>query len=133
MGSEFAFEDFSGQEVGKYSYLWLRDEACGDRECHVVERRPLYKHSGYTRSLAWTDTLDYQIRKVVYYDRKDALLKTLTFSKYKKYLYKYWRSHDLFMENHGTGKQTRLVWENISFRTGLSEKDFSQNSLKRAR
>ena len=31
MGSEFAFEDFSGQEVGKYSYLWLRDEACGDR------------------------------------------------------------------------------------------------------
>ncbi|MEC7732321.1 MAG: hypothetical protein VX657_03700 [Pseudomonadota bacterium] len=37
------------------------------------------------------------------------------------------------MENHITGKQTRLVWENISFRTGLSEKDFSQNSLKRAR
>ena len=133
MGSEFAFEDFSGQEVGKYSYLWLRDEACGDRQCHVVERRPLYKHSGYTRSLAWTDTQDYQIRKVVYFDRKDALLKTLTFSKYKKYLDKYWRPHDLFMENHVTGKQTRLVWENISFRTGLSEKDFSQNSLKRAR
>ena len=133
MGSEFAFEDFSGQEVGKYSYLWLRDEACGERQCHVVERRPLYEHSGYTRSLAWTDTQDFQLRKVVYYDRKDALLKTLTFSKYKKYLDKYWRSHDLFMENHITGKKTRLVWENISFRTGLTDKDFSQNSLKRAR
>ncbi|MDA9591334.1 outer membrane lipoprotein-sorting protein [Alphaproteobacteria bacterium] len=30
MGSEFAFEDFSSQEVGKYSYLWLRDEPCGE-------------------------------------------------------------------------------------------------------
>ncbi len=26
MGSEFAYEDFSSQEVGKYSYKWLRDE-----------------------------------------------------------------------------------------------------------
>lgn len=133
MGSEFAFEDFSAQEVGKYSYVWLRDEACGDRECHVVERRPLYEHSGYTRSLAWTDTQDLQLRKVVFYDRKNALLKTLTFSDYKKYLDKYWRSHDLFMENHVTGKKTRLVWEDISFQTGLTEKDFTKNSLKRAR
>jgi hypothetical protein len=46
---------------------------------------------------------------------------------------KYWRSHDLFMENHVTGKKTRLVWQDISFRTGLTDKDFSQNSLKRAR
>ena len=133
MGSEFAFEDFSAQEVGKCSYVWLRDEACGDRECHVVERRPLYEHSGYTRSLAWTDTQDLQLRKVVFYDRKNALLKTLTFSDYKKYLDKYWRSHDLFMENHVTGKKTRLVWEDISFQTGLTEKDFTKNSLKRAR
>ena len=133
MGSEFAFEDFSAQEVGKYSYVWLRDKACGDRECHVVERRPLYEHSGYTRSLAWTDTQDLQLRKVVFYDRKNALLKTLTFSDYKKYLDKYWRSHDLFMENHVTGKKTRLVWEDISFQTGLTEKDFTKNSLKRAR
>ena len=133
MGSEFAFEDFSAQEVGKYSYVWLRDEACGDRECHVVERRPLYEHSGYARSLAWTDTQDLQLRKVVFYDRKNALLKTLTFSDYKKYLDKYWRSHDLFMENHVTGKKTRLVWEDISFQTGLTEKDFTKNSLKRAR
>ena len=133
MGSEFAFEDFSAQEVGKYSYVWFRDEACGDRECHVVERRPLYEHSGYTRSLAWTDTQDLQLRKVVFYDRKNALLKTLTFSDYKKYLDKYRRSHDLFMENHVTGKKTRLVWEDISFQTGLTEKDFTKNSLKRAR
>ena len=133
MGSEFAFEDFSSQEVGKFSYLWLRDEPCGDRTCHVTERRPLYKHSGYVRTVSWTDTQDYQLRKVVYYDRKDALLKTLTFSDYQLYLDKYWRAHELFMENHVTKKTTLLRWDNYDFQTGLTAADFSQNSLKRAR
>ena len=91
MGSEFAFEDFSAQEVGKFSYKWLRDEPCGDRECHVVERRPLYEHSGYTRQVVWTDTTDYQPRKVEYYDRKDELLKTLEMTDYRLYLNTHWR------------------------------------------
>jgi hypothetical protein len=133
MGSEFAFEDFSAQEVGKYSYKWLRDEPCGELTCHVVERRPLYKHSGYTRMVSWTDTTDYQARKLVYYDRKDALLKTLTFNDYQLYLDKYWRAHELFMQNHVTQKTTLLRWDDYAFQTGLSEADFSQNSLKRAR
>lgn len=133
MGSEFAFEDFSAQEVGKYSYQWLRDEPCGERICHVVERRPLYKHSGYTRMVSWTDTTDYQARKLVYYDRKNALLKTLTFGDYQLYLDKYWRAHELFMENHVTRKTTLLRWDNYDFQTGLGKEDFTQNSLKRAR
>ena len=30
MGSEFSFEDMRGQEVEKYTYKYLRDEACGE-------------------------------------------------------------------------------------------------------
>ena len=112
MGSEFAFEDFSSQEVGKYSYRWLRDEPCGDRTCHVVERRPLYKHSGYTRMVAWTEKTDYQLVKVDFYDRKNELLKTLTLTEYRLYLEKYWRAHDLYMVNHVSNKTTRLKWTN---------------------
>ena len=133
MGSEFAFEDFSSQEVGKYSYRWLRDEPCGDRTCHVVERRPLYKHSGYTRMVAWTEKIDYQLIKVDFYDRKNELLKTLTLTEYRLYLEKYWRAHDLYMVNHVSNKTTRLTWTNYDFQAGLTEKDFSQNSLKRTR
>ena len=29
IGSEFAFEDLGSQEVEKYTYIYLRDEACG--------------------------------------------------------------------------------------------------------
>jgi len=133
MGSEFAFEDFSATEVGKFSYKWLRDEPCGDRQCHVVERVPLYEHSGYTRQVSWIDTTDYQSRKLDYYDRKGDLLKTLEFGDYRFYQDKYWRAHDLYMVNHTTKKTTRLTWQAYEFMAGLDEADFNKNSLKRNR
>ncbi|MEQ8283375.1 MAG: outer membrane lipoprotein-sorting protein [Parvibaculum sp.] len=137
MGSEFAFEDFSSTEIDKYSYKWLRDEACpepvADRTCHVTERTPLYEHSGYTRQVAWTDTTDYQPRKIKYYDRKDELLKTLSMTNYNLHEGKFWRAHDLYMQNVVTGKSTRLTWESFEFGTGLTQNDFSTSALQRAR
>ena len=136
LGSEFAFEDFSSQEVGKYDYLWLRDEPCPgleERMCHVVERYPLYEGSGYTRQIAWTDFEDYQSRQVEFYNRRDDLLKTLTFSDYRLYLDQYWRAHTLSMVNHLTGKSTDLTWSDFEFQTGLTEDDFTRASLRRAR
>ncbi len=137
MGSEFAFEDFSSQEVGKYDYKWLRDEPCpepvADRTCHVGERYPLYENSGYTKQISWTDTTDYQARKVEYYDRKGDHLKTLWLRDYKQYLGQYWRAHELYMENHVKGKKTTLKWLNYQFQVGLDDQDFSEASLKRAR
>jgi hypothetical protein len=60
-------------------------------------------------------------------------LKTLTNSGYKQYLGQFWRPDEMFMENHQTGKSTILKWENYQFKTGLTDKNFSRNSLKRAR
>lgn len=133
VGSEFAFEDFSTQQIGKFSYKWLKDEACGDRTCHVVERVPLYEDSGYTRETAWIDTTDYQYRKIDYYDRKGSLLKTLTFGNYTLYEDKFWRPLELDMDNHETGKKTRLLWQGYKFNTDLTKDDFTTASLERAR
>ncbi|GMR07072.1 MAG: outer membrane lipoprotein-sorting protein [Gammaproteobacteria bacterium] len=133
MGSEFAYEDISSQELKKYDYKWLRDEPCGKSECFVLEQRPLYKNSGYTRQVAWYDKDEYRLQRIDYYDRKDDLLKTLTFGEYKQHLGKYWRSHNMYMVNQQTGKKTRLVYEEFKFRNGLKDKDFTQNRLKRMR
>ncbi len=133
MGSEFAYEDLSSQEVEKYTYKHLRDEAYEGMDCFVVERYPVDKYSGYTRQVAWIDKEEYRPHKVVFYDRKNARLKTLLYRDYHKYLDKYWRAHDMFMENHQTGKTTQLTWENYKFQTGLTDRDFDRNSLKRVR
>ncbi len=133
VGSEFAFEDFSTQQVGKFSYKWLRDEPCGDRTCHVVERTPQYEDSGYTREIVWIDTTDYQFRKIDYYDRKDALLKTLACQDFKLYEGKFWRPGELDMVNRESGKTTKLLWQGYSFHTGLGKSDFTTASLERER
>jgi outer membrane lipoprotein-sorting protein len=133
VGSEFAYEDMLSQEVDKYDYRWLRDEPCGELVCFVVERYPLYENSGYTRQVTWIDQQEYRVQKVDFYDRKDALLKTLTFSGYRQYLGQYWRADDWYMENHQTGKTTRLTFENWEFRAGLDDNDFDPNRLERLR
>lgn len=133
MGSEFAYEDLASQEVEKYSYKYLRDEVVNGVDCFVVERYPAYEHSGYTRQVAWINKEKYVPEKVEYYDRKNDLLKTLTNNNYQQYLDQYWRASEMLMENHQTGKSTYLQWQDYQFRNGLDDKDFSRNSLKRAR
>ncbi len=133
MGSEFAYEDLTSQEIDKYTYKHLRDETVDSLDCFVVERIPVDPKSGYTKQIVWYDKQEYRIRKLEFYDRKADLLKTLTYSSYKQYLDRYWRADEMFMENHQTGKSTELDWKEYAFQTGLSERDFDQNSLKRAR
>jgi hypothetical protein len=133
VGSEFSYEDLSSQEIEKYKYKWLRDEACGKLQCFVINRYPVDKRSGYTRQETWIDKTEYRIQKIDYYDRKNSKLKTLTFTNYKQYLGKYWRAHLLTMVNHQTGKSTALQWQEYKFRTGLRDGDFRRNALRRAR
>lgn len=132
MGSEFAYEDMTSQEVEKYTYKFLRDEPCGELTCFVLERYPVAKDSGYVRQVAWIDQEEYRVWRVDYYDRKDTLLKTLTVSGYQQYLDRFWRAGEMFMENHQTGKSTLLTWKNYDFGADLDESDFTQVSLKRA-
>ncbi len=133
MGSEFSYEDIGSFEVEKYNHRWLRDEVYRDKPVFVLEMRPQYKHSGYTRQVVWIDKAEYRIWKIDFYDRKNSLLKTLSNQNYHLFLDQYWRQQKMSMVNHQTGKSTVLEFHNFRFRVGLSDKDFNRNQLKRAR
>lgn len=133
MGSEFAFEDISSQEVEKYTYKFIKDEKMDGIDCYLVERYPVDKNSGYKRQEVWYDKEHYRPMKVVFYDRKNSKLKTLTYEGYKQYLNRYWRADKLSMINHQTGKSTDLLFKGYKFANGFSDGDFNKNSLKRAR
>ncbi len=137
LGSEFAYEDITGNEVGKYSWEFVALEPCGDnaagQECFKLESYPKYEHSGYTKRTVWTDTEHFRLQKVEYYDRKGDLLKTQTVHDYSQYLDKFWRAARWEMVNHQSGKSTTLNFEKYNFNTGLSDADFSKAKLKRAK
>ena len=133
MGSEFAYEDIASQEIEKYSYKYLGDETINGIDCFMIERYPAYKHSGYTRQIGWINKQEYRPEKIVFYDRKNTLLKTLNYTGYKQYLDKFWRAEKFDMINHQNGKSTTLSWSNYQFKTGLNDGDFNRNSLKRAK
>ena len=133
LGSEFSLEDLSFQEVEKYSYKYLRDEDLKGKECYVIKRVPLDPYSGYTKQIVWISKTDSLIHQIHHYDRKSFHFKTQVFRGYKKYLNKFWRPNEIHMINHQTDKTTTLFFEDMAFNTGLSEKDFTQNSLKRSK
>jgi outer membrane lipoprotein-sorting protein len=133
MGSEFAYEDITSQEVEKYTYKFLKDDTLDGMDVFVFERYPVDRKSGYTRQIIWMDKENYKERKIEYYDRKNALLKTLVFADYNLYRDKFYRAHNMHMVNHQTGKSTRLLQSNYNFDVELSDRDFDKNSLKRAR
>jgi len=133
LGSEIAFEDLSSFELDKYSYTYLRDELQGTIDCFVIETKPQYEYSGYTRTIVWVDKARYIPVKIDYYDRKNSLLKTQIFNDYQQFLGKYWRSSNMNMENYVTGKSTQLLWTDYKFKNGFTKRQFDKNSLKRSR
>lgn len=133
VGSEFAYEDLLSDEVEKFHYLWLRDETCGQLQCHVVERRPRYDKSGYSRQIVWIDQDELRPIKIEYYDKKDRHQKTLVFDDYRQYLERHWRPHVMRMDNHQTDKTTVLSFSTFEFQTGLTVRDFDPSVLRRLR
>ena len=133
MGSEFAYEDLSSQEVAEYTYKFLREEDFNGEKTFVIERVPTHPKSGYTRQEVWIDQAEYRTLKVVYYDRKGDLLKTMIQSDFSQFLDRYWRPAKMTVENHQTGKSTELVWSEYQFQNGYTDNDFDRAGLARAR
>lgn len=133
MGSEFAYEDLASFEVEKFTYRYLGDESCDGASCLIVEQYPADEYSGYARRIVWLDKRTYRPCKIVFYDRNNVLLKTLSYSGYRRYSDKHWRADKMLMINHQTGNSTELFWLNYRFKTGLTEQDFTLNALQRVR
>ena len=133
MGSEFAYEDISSQEIEKYTYNFVGEDTFDGRKHYKVEQFPTNKKSGYFRQMVWYDAQEYKVWKIDFYDRKNELLKTLTYSGYNKYLGKYWRADVMTMVNHKTGKSTVLNFKGYEFAIGTSDADFTSNRLKSVR
>lgn len=134
LSSEFAYEDMALQELEKFEYRLLGEEACGDASCYRIERIPKDEFSGYARQEVLLDQAALRVLRIDYFDRAGRPLKTLTADEYQRFRERFWKAGRMVMENLQTGKSTELLWRNFRFANGLSaDRDFSTNSLRRVR
>lgn len=131
VGSEFAFEDLTANELGKYEYAYLETIEEDGLTLDKLECRPLYERSGYTKLNCYYDAEIFQPRKLEFFDRGGNLLKTLQLLDYREYEGGYWRSHRQVMTNHLTGKSTSLEFGDFEFGIELNERDFEPSALDR--
>jgi hypothetical protein len=133
MGSEFAYEDVSSEEIERYTYSYIGEEKCaGLLACHVYERIPVDKSSGYSKQIVYADKEIFRIHKIEYFDRKGEHQKTLLRKGYRQYG-KFWRADRWEMVNHQKNKATYIDWNDRKFGAGLTLNDFNQNSIRRFR
>jgi outer membrane lipoprotein-sorting protein len=129
VGSEFAYEDMVEQNLDKFTYNWLSEEAC----CNVVVRIPKGADSGYSREKVWFDKSNNTFVKIEYYNLGGTLVKILTATGYQKHNGKFWRPSSMTMRNNLTGKQTTLEWRNQRFSIGLNASEFTTEAISRLR
>lgn len=131
VGSEFAFEDLTSNELGKYRYTLVDTVDYEGMTLYKIECVPLYERSGYTKLYCYVDDKVYQTRGIEFFDRGGNALKTLRLTEFQEYAGGYWRPHKQVMENHITGKTTVLDFATFEFGVGLNRRDFEPSALDR--
>jgi outer membrane lipoprotein-sorting protein len=131
VGSEFAFEDLTGGEFGKYSYKYLETKTINGAQVDVVECTPRYERSGYSKINCYFDTRNYQLRRLEFFNRANQLSKTLVLDDLRAYPGGFIRSHSQTMTNNLTGRVTTLRFGTYRFGVPLNQRDFEAAALER--
>jgi Outer membrane lipoprotein-sorting protein len=130
VGSEFAYEDLTPNEVTKHQYKYLREEMLDGVPVWVIESVPRFKDSGYSRRELFVRQDNHQMARVNGYDRKGQLLKVGRWDGWWKVMDKRWRARSLRIENVQSGKSTILEILDVKIGNGYSSSDFSTRALE---
>ncbi len=128
-GSEFSFEDLTGNDARKHSWKWVGEEKCGEATCVTIEATPKDGASAYSKRLLHIDPKALRIVSIEFFDRRGEKLKTLTYDDYQRLNERFWRSQRWSMKNVQTGKGTTIRFVSMKLETGLTVADFAPGKL----
>jgi hypothetical protein len=129
MGSEFAYEDLVVRQLEKFDYRYLREDVFEGKRCHVIERIPRDKNSGYSKIVRWRLQDNLQEIKSEFYDRKGDLLKVRVMEGHHL-LDGIWRVKKITVTNVQTNKKSVLTFDEIAIKIDLPASKFQVQSLE---
>lgn len=128
MGSDLTYDDFGSRKLDDYTFNLLGEESYNGKVCWKVESLTKDKSSAISRTVSLVDKESSIIVSADFYDKSGTLFKQMRVSKAEK-IGGFWTMVELEMKNLSTGSSTSLVFNEVSYNTGLSSSMFSKDAL----
>lgn len=133
MGTDFTYDDLRSRSVDDDRHALVREEACGEHHCFVVESVPRDPTSSqYRRRVQWVPRDIWIPTRVELYDSRDRLLKISRVERLEE-VQGYWTPMESVMENVQTNHSTRLTVQRIQYNGSLPEALFTTRFLETGR
>lgn len=136
MGTDFSYQDLG---ILSEAQSWTEDEAPSTlvREetvdgspSYVIDMHPKKENIAYGRLQIWLDRDKLIIRRIDFFDKSDAPIKSLRFESIED-IGPFPTPHVLEMRNLKTGSHTRIEATDVKYNSGLSDDLFTQRYLER--
>jgi len=130
MGTDFTFDDLRVNNIDEDVHTLLKEETFESKSCWVVESRPKNPEAMYSKKVSWIRKDNLLASKILFYDNKGILLKTLTISDVRE-IDGYWTVFKMHMNNHKNNHQTVYQISDIDYNIELHENQFTISNLKK--
>jgi len=139
LGTDFSYEDIKKEgKISKddYSFKLLGEEKVDGHEVYKLEsltkNELIADELGYSKLITYIDKNIFITRKVLFYDTRGELLKTLTSTDIAK-IDGIWTIRHMHMKNHQNSHVSDFYFSNIDYKKEVKDNLFTSGSLKRGK
>jgi outer membrane lipoprotein-sorting protein len=132
MGTDFTYDDIGGRGVDEDNHKLLGMEEVGGVKCYKVESVPIEPENLYSKRVAWVLPDKWVAIRVDFYEKKGALLKTLTASDVRQ-VDGIWTPFKLEMNNFSENHKTILEIKEVKYNQPIDENIFTTTILERGK
>ncbi len=130
MGTDFSYSDLGSSGWANDYHAKVIKREGKNVLLELLPNKP--KDTDYGKVTMLVDTATYLPLRIQFFDKKGALWKEMTQKQIKK-VSSYWVSQSVIMRDLKKKHSTIMQMKDISFDTGLEDKEFSKRKLKRSR
>lgn len=136
VGSDFSYEDISGQDIEAYAYELLdadattNDPAGATYQSYKLQARARDTGAPFPVTISYVDKESFVVRRMERLDRAGQRRKTYDVQKLEK-VRGFWTVLAATMATDRDRTRTELVIDSSEYNVGLTEDDFSRRALER--
>ena len=137
MGSEFSYADMTPPNFDDFSFKLLGEQIINGTSCWQIEMIPndddIADENGFSKKISFIGKDDFVIRKAIYYDLDESLLKELSVKEIKLLdpANKKYRPMEMEMINRQNDRRSTLVIDKIQFNPNVKDEFFTTRYLER--